>query len=354
MLEGREYVPLLHTRLAEVRAMRELPDGSKNLLVPIFKLRPWLSAKALSRALEVIEEAVGNRLYGLDLDEWRFEAEPDQGKPALVEFCRLFDPEDGFRRYYELVSAGNNRVPVYRNLASLDGVDDQLERVENIDRGVFVRIEVGQPGAVLGIAQRIAERAIGNAVFVIDCGWGRDILGNAARAVGIVQNLIDISDEFEIVVAGSSFPDSFAGRGDRFETDAIERRLFGEVRRQINFAQLYYGDWGSTRPPSDPVPMRNIPRIDTAEPTNWISWRSEDEESYVEVAERVISDPTWDGRLGIWGEYMILATAAEEEVRIKAPAMAAAVRVNMHLHQQANFENPEGLHVGDEAVGDDL
>jgi hypothetical protein len=354
MLEGREYVPLLHARLAEVRAMRELPDSSKNQLVPVFKLRPWLNAKSLDRALEVIEEAVGNRLYGLDLDETKFQANPDPEKPAQAEFSALFNQTGGFERYYDLISRGENRVPVFRNSGTVVDLDDQLDRIDLIGRGVFIRVDVNQPGAILAIATRINARQTDNPVFVIDCGWGRDILSSAALASGLAQNLIDISDNFEIVVAGSSFPNTFAGLGDRFETDAIERILFAEVRRQVNFGRLVYGDWGSTRPPTDPIPMRNIPRIDTAKPSNWISWRSVDEESYVEVAERTVTDSTWDGRLGIWGEYMILATATEEEVRIKSPAMAAAVRVNMHLHQQANFDNPSGLHVGDEVVGDDL
>lgn len=355
MLEGRDYVPLLYTRLAEIRAMRELPESSKNLLVPVFKLRPWLNSKMLDRALEVIEEAVGNRLYGLDLDEFKYEANPDPEKQARVDFTALFDKENGFEAYYTLIGNGGNRVPVFRELTSQDiQIEQQLDRIQAIDRGVFVRAKVAEPGHLFDVASAIEQRAIGNAVFIIDCGWGRDILTSAALAVSHAQNLIEISQEFEIVVAGSSFPDAFAGLGARFEISAIERQLYSEVRRQVNHPALYYGDWGSTRPPTDPVPMKNVPRIDVARPNNWISWRSEDEESYVEVAERTVSDPTWDGELGIWGEYMIVATSEEEEVRIKSPAMAAAVRVNLHLHQQANFENPDGLHIGDEVIGDDL
>ena len=335
--------------------MRELPESSKNLLVPVFKLRPWLNSKTLDRALEVIEEAVGNRLYGLDLDEFKYEANPDPEKQARVEFSALFDKTGGFEAYYTLISDGPNRVPVFRGLLSQDiQIERQLDHIEEIDRGVFVRAKVAEPGHLFDVAGAIGQRGIDNPVFIIDCGWGRDILTSAALAVSHAQRLIEISQEFEIVVAGSSFPDAFAGLGDRFEITAIERQLYSEVRRQVNYPALYYGDWGSTRPPTDPVPMRNVPRIDIARPNNWISWRSEDEESYVEVAERTVADSSWDGELGIWGEYMIVATSEEKEVRIKSPAMAAAVRVNLHLHQQANFDNPDGLHVGDEIIGDDL
>lgn len=354
MLEGREYVPLLHARLAEIRALRELPDSTKNLFVPVVKLRPWLNAKELSRAVAVVEEAVGERLYGFDLDESKYSLNPDATKVAHVEFSTLFDPHEAFRNYYDLVAAGENRIPVYRNLSTSDNSFDQLEHIISIDRGVFVKINVFQSAGLSALAGKIKTLGISNAVFVIDCGWGRDILSASSAASEIAKMLIEISDDFEIVIAGSSFPQSFSGLGERFITPAIERALFAEVRRQVNYPRLIYGDWGSTRPPSDPVPMRNIPRIDTARADDWVSWRSEDDESYVDIAERAVKDAAWDGKIGVWGEYMILATAAEEEVRIKSPAMAAAVRVNLHLHQQANFDKPDAIHIGDEIVGDDL
>lgn len=355
MLEGREYVPLLHARLAEIRAMRELPDATKNLLVPVFKLRPWLNSKTLDRALEVIEEAVGNRLYGLDLDRFKYNPNPDPDKQAQVEFAALFEAENGFENYYDLVEEGENRVPVFREPTAPDPqIESQVSRVGEIGRGVFVRVKVTEPGALLEIAGEILAQEIDNPVFVIDCGWGRDILASAALAAGLAQSLVEISEDFEIVIAGSSFPNAFGGLGDRFQIAAIERQLFAEVRRQVNVGNLIYGDWGSTREPTDPIPMRNVPRIDAARQSDWVCWRSEDDEGYVEVAERTVADPDWDGELGIWGEYMVVATAEDEEVRIKSPAMAAAVRVNMHLHQQAYFDNPDGLHLGDEVVGDDL
>ena len=355
MLEGRAYVPLLHTRLAEIRALRELEPASKNLLVPVISLRPWLNSKTLDRAVDVIEEAVGNRLYGLDLDESRFERNPDPQKEARVEFSKLFREEGGYKSYYELVASGDNRVPVFRGLSSdKPRIEEQLDHVTKIDRGLFVRASPLSPGSVLDVAREVRRRDIDNVVFVIDCGWGRDILTHSVASVVIIQQIVDVNESFEIVVAGSSFPDAFSDLGNQFSHEIRERSLFQEVRRQLNEGILIYGDWGSTRPPSDPVPMRNVPRIDSARPQSWPSWRSEGGESYADVAQRAIRDREWDGRLGVWGEYMVEATANGEDVCIKSPAMAAAVRVNLHLHQQAHFDNPGGLHLGDEPVEDEL
>lgn len=355
MLEGRPYVPLLHARLAEIRAMRELPNSSKNLMVPVFRLRPWLNSKTLEKALEVIEEAVGDRLYGLDLDYSKFERRPDPTREAKVQFSALFSADEAYRAYYNLVSSGQNRVPVFRGIDSEHPqIDMQLDRVEAIDRGLFVRFSPQRTGHLLEIAQSVAQRETSNVVFIADCGWGRDLLTQAAFCARAVQQLVDISDTFEIVVAGSSFPDAFAGLGERFSIDAYERALFQEVRRQVNGGLLTYGDWGSTRPPSDPIPMRNIPRIDYSRRVRWLCWRSDGYESYSDLAKRAVNDREWDGTLGLWGEYMIQSTADQTGTEIRSPAMAAAVRVNLHLHQQAHFADPGGLHVGDELVGDDL
>jgi Beta protein len=189
-------------------------------------------------------------------------------------------------------------------------------------------------------------------VFVFDCGWGREILSQAAACVGHIEQLLDVNEDFEIVVGGSSFPDSFAKQGERIVMPMIERLLFQEVRRNLNRGDLFYGDWGSTRPPSDPVPMKNVPRIDFALPGQWIAHRSGGDESYNSLAGEVLEDDAWADGLGIWGEYMIESTAAGLDPSIKSPAMAAAVRVNLHMHIQANFDDPADMVVADEPFED--
>jgi hypothetical protein len=346
---------MLHARLAEIRALRELPDSTKNLLFPVIKIRPWLNAKSLDKAFEAVEQAIGNRLYAVDLDSTKYTPPSDNQTPAQAAFSDLFNSASGYKTYYEKVSEGPNRIPVFQGITDLaTDVDLQLSHVREMDRGLVIRSTPTSPGKMLEIAQKVSDLRIDNCVFVIDCGWGRDILSSASLCASLVQSIIDLRGDLEVVVGGSSFPIDFSDRGTRFQTTLIERPLFQEVRRLVNGGDLVYGDWGSTRPPTDPVPMRNVPRIDIATPVNWISWRSENGEDYSDIANRTVQDSDWDGSLGIWGEYMIVSTANGAGDCIRSPAMAAAVRVNIHLHQQANFDNPTGLHVGDEPVGDDL
>lgn len=352
LLQGRTYVPLLHARQAEMRALREMPDQSRSRLFPVIKLRPWLNSKTLEKAFENIDLATDGAAYGLDLDS--FANDPASLKPARVEFARLFDPHLGFKNYYDAVEDGENRIPVFRDLSSQNPqIPLQISQVAQLDRGLFVRVSTRFPGRFLEVAQRCIDEDISNVVFIFDCGWNTNLLPQSAVSAGLINSLLDITEDYEVVIAGSSFPDAFGGNGTRFHIPAQERPLYRAVQAAVNRIQLVYGDWASTREPTDPTPMKNIPRIDTATLTQWNCWRS-DGEDYKEVAERVVDDPDWSGNLDLWGDYMIQSTADGQEPSIKSAVMAAAVRINLHMIAQAGIENPDRIHLGDEPVGDDL
>lgn len=351
MLQGRTYVPMLHARLAEIRALHELPSTTKNKIFPIIRVRPWLNSKLLDAVWAKIDDAFPARLFGLDLDATRNISSKDS--EAYRAFRSLFVQDDGFSAYYDLVSQREWAVPVLRTAGfGFPEIERQLEHIVALDRGLIVRIEPTKTTNLTSAAEIIHQRCPENVMFAFDCGWGRDILSQAAICVAQIEQILDVYEDFEIVVGGSSFPDSFAKQGERIEIGMIERLLFQEVRRNLNRGVLFYGDWGSTRPPTDPVPMKNVPRIDFALPGLWIAHRSGDGESYDTLADEILKDDAWTDGLGIWGEYMIESTAAGLEPSIKSPAMAAAVRVNLHMHIQANFDDPANMIVADEPFED--
>lgn len=351
MLQGRTYVPMLHARLAEMRALGELPNDTKNRMLPIIRCRPWLNSKSLDAVWAKISEVFLDRVFGLDLDHTK--NIPSKLHPAYIEFCRLFSSEDGFANYYEQVNGLNWAVPVLRSGGfGFPELIRQIEHVAEIDRGLVVRVEPLRTFGLQDAAAVINEHLTENVVFAFDCGWGADILTQASVCVAQIESLLDISDNFEFVVGGSSFPDSFAKQGDRIDIPMVERFLFQEVRRNLNRGELIYGDWGSTRPPTDPLPMKNVPRIDFATLNSWIAHRSSGNDSYEDLADEVVSDISWPGGIGVWGEYMIESTAAGLEPSIKSPAMAAAVRVNLHMHLQANYGDPTNSMVKDEPFED--
>lgn len=355
MLEQFPYCPTLYARVAEIKALAQLPAATKDRLFPIIIARPWPNAKHLVRTWEKIGEALGNRRFALDLDRTRRNS---GGKlAAAAEFDDLFVSRNGFENYYETLSTINEAIPVLRiSGGEAQHFDAQARHLEKLDRGLVVRIEYANVTNPIALVGQVLNR-FQDVSFFVDAGWSRDILGREAWAATIVECIARTHPETEIVISGSSFPNSFSDIADRGIIRVEERHLYNNLVRRHNAATLIYGDWGSTRPPSDPVPMKNVPRIDLPTQNQWISFRRDgeldDEESYIDIAKRVIADPDWPADLNIWGTYTIEWTAKGEPGSIRSPATAAAARINIHLHRQAFFGANDVIVDGDEPFTDD-
>lgn len=355
MLENFPYCPTLHARVAEIKALAQLPAATKDRLFPLIVARPWPNAKHLSRTWEKIGEAFGSRRYALDLD--RAKKGAGGSRPAAAEFDALFEAYNGFENYYSALSEIAGALPVLRiSGGSASQLDAQADHIEKLDRGVVVRIEHGVVTNPLALVDQVLERFQDLCIFV-DVGWSSDTLGREMWASNIIERISGEYPEIEVVISGSSFPSSFTGIGERGIIPVEERSLYNNLVRRHNAATLIYGDWGSTRPPSDPIPMKNIPRIDLPTSNQWISFRRdgdlEDEEDYSDIAQRVVADPDWPADLNIWGTYTIGWTANGEPGAIRSPGSAAAARINIHLHRQAFFGANDTVNDGDEPFTDD-
>lgn len=203
-----------------------------------------------------------------------------------------------------------------------------------------MRLQNGAVNRPSELALRVLEQEP-DAIVAVDCGWDRNLINLEVWASQIIGAVSGEQPETEIIVSGSSFPNSFVDNGARAEINVVERNLYDNLVRQHNAANLIYGDWASTRPPSDPVPMKNIPRIDLPTTSEWICFRRDKDydpdESYEEIAQRTLSDAAWPNGLNIWATYTIINTANGLPGAIRSPATATAVRVNLHMHRQAHF-----------------
>lgn len=355
MLENFSYCPTLYTRVAEMKALTQLPAVTKDVIFPLIVARPWPNAKLLDRTWEKIGNAIGSRPFALDLD--RTKRNSDRSRLINTEFDKLFDSRDGFVNYYNAIKKVDKAIPVLRIAGgSALHFEAQAENIDGLDRGVIVRIEYGLVSDTTALIDQVLSR-FGDVSIFVDVGWSRDILSREAWASGIIERVSRDHPEIELVIGGSSFPNSFSTVEERGTWRVEERFLYSNLVRRHNAATLIYGDWGSTRPPSPSVPMRNIPRIDLPTGSQWISFRRDqelvDEEDYADIAKRVIADPEWSSNLNIWGTYTIDWTANGEPGAIRGPAAAAAARINIHLHRQAFFGAIDIRGDGDEPFTDD-
>jgi len=346
MLGNAVYSPFLFSRIAEIKALRELPEATKDSLFPIISCRPWPNANQLELLWQKIDEALGDRRFGLDLDVLKFQSEST--KDAANQFDLLFDPSNGYENYYSLINDITPAVPILRlNAEGLDQFDRQLRHIEALQKGGILRINretVQDPIALIDI---VSDYLNDNFLVLLDAGWSNDLISKQAWFAPIIEKITDYSPENEIVVSGSSFPDSFTKVGTRGYLPVNERVLYENLVRKHNAAQLIYGDWGSTRTPAiEAIPMTNVPRIDLAQNRNWLCFRAENSstENYFQIAGRAINDSEFPDDLDIWGIYMINCTAEESPVCIRSPSTAAAVRINLHMFHQAHYgsANPVG------------
>ena len=78
------YMPLLSLRPAEMRALQELPNKTKDRMLPVIGLRPWLGANLLEKGLARLAEAYGERptIVAVDAAELT-----DQPRPVHAELA---------------------------------------------------------------------------------------------------------------------------------------------------------------------------------------------------------------------------------------------------------------------------
>lgn len=347
MLANISYCPVLFARVAEIKAVSQLPIATKDAIFPLFRARPWPNAKLLERSWEKISEAFPDRWFALDLDLTK---RGSGDRPAQRSFDELFVPDDGFQNYYRALEQIPRAVPVLRTNVENVQLERQLEHVEHLNRGLVLHLEFGQPDQS-DLLRTTIERYEDVTVF-IDTGWSRDLLQREMWASQLVQVATEAKAGIELVVSGSSFPASFQNLGSKGSTRADERYLHDALVRRHNAAVITYGDWGSTREPMPPVPMKMRPRIDVPMTREWISFRSVDGEDYREVASRAVADPLWPSSLDIWGTYVIRSTAEMLPGEIRGPAAATAARINIHIHRQAHFNSGVEVSDGDEPFVD--
>lgn len=334
------YIPTLYLRNAELMAVKELPDTAKDLLCPIFCLKPWKTAKLLKSSMDQIAAAFGDRRYFLDIDP--FAKITEVKRKAQEEYLALIDIENGNQNWIAFFVQYPNAFPcLIANHGDVASVQNQISAFTDSEKTFLVRLnrEIGQHFEE--IVDAVCQTEHSNFGFVVDVGWSRDLLSQEGWANDLVRRIVSLrGGDIPIVITGSSFPDSFQKFSLGQSVQMKERNLFDNIKAKNNQARLIYGDWASSRSPTEggggnPIP----PRIDLATASSWEIYRlSEDEGGFTEAAKEAISSKSFPKHLKIWATYMIEATALGDPNGILTQQRAAAVRINLHLYQQLYFD----------------
>lgn len=336
------YLPILALKPAEMRALEELPEHTKNAMMPLIPLRPWVGSHRLQSSIERIDVSYAGRPVLIEIGE----RELTKPRPVFDELEELRDPRDGFAKWCEFIEAHDRFVPVLQ--IGIDPVQERAQtiRLDGLGRGLVVRIDRGAFGNVGVLAAAIGHWTDGGrgVCFVIDYGAVRaDHLLIAAQTVGLINTIRLAAPSAVISVSASSFPQSFSNLPRQ---EIYERRLFNEMVVQIGRAGLIYGDRGSARAEQLGGGSGVIPaRIDYPGFDDWTFFRSEDTglHGYIEQANVLMASELWNGDLRVWGTQMIERTARGDASAIDTPGKSTAARINLHLQLQTFYGDDDAV-----------
>jgi hypothetical protein len=331
------YLPILGMRPAEMRALEELPGQTKDALLPLIPLRPWVGSHHLTSTVERIEKSYGERPVVVSVGE----REPVKDRPVFAELERLREPDDGFANWCEFIEAHANYVPVAQLGLDEQQEPAQIEKLYALQRGLVLHLERRTHGFLGAISNRVGELTGGGdgVCFIVDFETAtQDHLQVAALALGYIQALRAHSPHAYISISASSFPNGFT---DLIEQQIYERRLFNELVGQPGVERLIYSDRGSARAEQLSGGSGVIPsRIDYPLFNDWKFYRSAETgfSGYMEQAKALTKDnAVWNSNLRVWGTQMIERTARGDFSAIDTPQKATAARINLHLQLQTFY-----------------
>lgn len=333
------YSPTLRLRTHEMRALEQLFDNEKDQLLPTILIRPWTTAKSITKGMERIDKALDGRPFCVDLDPLY---QMDTGAPEAIEEIQGYYAS--YSNWYEFVKERENCIPYLRfDRGAPDLNSRRLQWVRERGFGIALR----HPFAELPAVNEVIEEIDHSNFFVnVDAGWDTDILLRQAVVNNTVRSLAEANPLVKIVVTSSTFPESFDGVGIDDTHQLNEINLFesaaNAVRQSSNTAETFYGDWATTRHPFGGGGNINTsyPRIDVPKDRTIQMFREPPPETesvhevYERLAETVMASEHWPTIPACWGKYIIDLTASGSQGGIRMPAMNVSPRINMHIHRQ--------------------
>lgn len=341
------YLPILSLRPAEMRALEELPSQTKDRLLPIVHLRPWVGSHFLENALARMKDAYGDRPIVIAMGD----VEIANNKPVHSELAHLRSQAGGFVNWCQFIRDNANFIPAIQ-YGALEAESVQIQYFHSLGRGLFVIVDRAAFVALPQIAQRIGQLAEAgqDVCFVLDFGHASsDHLQVALQVIAYIATVRHYAPYSYIAFSASSFPDSFVGRVSQ---QIYERRLFEQVILQPDISRIIFSDRGSACAERiNGGGGQPAPRIDYPLPLDWNFYRSDlvGFPGYMQQADLLVrSAGVWNPNLRVWGTQMIERTAAGDTSAIGGAQKATAARINLHLQRQTYFHDEENIENTDE------
>lgn len=356
MFDRFNYFPIINIKPAEISALSHLPGPDKDIFLPIIGLKKWANSKSLDNSVLQIERGVSSRPIVLDLGNI------GGGTGADEELSKLKEAAGGFKNWIAFLRDHENFIPTLQtNSFAKKNFLSQADKALSLGRGIAIRLRRKQEWNLQALEALEDLNFNGQEILLImdaeQLEANFDLLNSAALMSQIAVRARDNlkSSKLTICPAGSSFPSEFASINRQHAKISIRERQLQQILNQASaqskleiefrygdYASVFAGDRGFAQTGS-------AVRIDYPSKFRWIYHRRENEiEGWKNAASAITSEAEWNDKLTIWGAERIRRAAIGELDGMKYQRDWVAVRINLHLHQQTNFDGGDGLLSTDE------
>ncbi|MCH1924530.1 beta family protein [Shewanella sp. C32] len=356
------YIPILSVSPSEIRAISELSEKDKDLLLPYFPLKGWLGANKLENSIKTISKSFKDRLWIADID-YEFLRNSKIIKKLLVngeyprevynELIAISDCNNGYENWVEYSLNNTNIVPSLQ-LDELSELALQCDHFSKTDKKIAVRIKINSftPSVINTILKTICDN-LKNELFIIF-----DLEQVSLKHINNSGNLSNYIDELtkkcstkkncHFSISGTSFPSSFTGMSEG-ESSIYERIIFNKINNYTIDIDFIYSDYASVSLKKASGASRlPPPRIDYPRKEEWrhirkdfddveTATKEEKHNLYTLLAKKLLKKEYWDKDLLVWGTQQIEKTALGDGFGITDAQKATATRINIHLFQQLHY-----------------
>lgn len=331
------YLPILRSRAAELRGLRELPGTALKKLFPVVELTrsrrtPKNTGGDVIKSVELVCDILGDTPFVADLTSL--------DSLQNSEFDRLLDETDGFKAWTDFAIANlpAHCVPIVHLLEpfELQPFLAQVGRLRENFRRVAVRVPTSYRDFELLTATLVDLPDFQDVVLILDAGFiTRTTFNGAAARLGEMLNSVGNLGLRHLSVASSSFPNSVVSAGggdDTGEFRLLEVDLGAWCR--MYFPGVSYGDYAAIHPMDFKGTVTNwVPRVDVMLDETFYYYRyRRSDGGYIRAAKEA----------RMFGRYVPLACWAHDNIEAAAigtppgrsPSFWIANRVNFHLARQ--------------------
>ncbi|MGL4590091.1 MAG: beta family protein [Mycoplasmatales bacterium] len=372
------YIPILSISSSEIKALSELPEKDKDLILPYFPLKGWMGSNKLENTIKKINEIYKDRAWIADID-YEFIRNSSVIKKLLVDgkyprevydqVLNLSQPNNGYANWIEYCSSLKNVIPTIQldDISELEAQCLHYSEPKMSEKPVALRIRLNnyKNTEIENILKVVSSTLVNPLYILIDLGQiNHAYINNVSLILKFVKYFINATSNKKnctYSLSATSFPSSFSGMSEG-ESSVYERILFDKISNSIE-TNLIYSDYGSVSLNKATGASRiPPPRIDYPRKLEWkhvrkdfedvkTATKEEKHKIYTSLAKKIIEKEYWDPNLLVWGTQQIQKTAIGDSFGITDAQKATATRINIHLFQQLHYsEDIENIDTDDDWV----